>query len=202
MLGDIQWREDPLPGSGPTLLVSHVGLAAETGQTQQRSLLAAHVSRWSNIETRRGGKSLIGCVCPFLRYSLMLRCWAAQADARPAFKDVVQILSGYTETLAGYLDMNSNPFIPGPEVADNLAPPNRLSALYYNIAAKLTGKSPATRRRSPRSSPHASPSITPCLSPRVSPKGTPRATPRVSPEPDPVVKTYNLPPSITIELDD
>ena len=66
----------------------------------------------------------------------MLRCWSAQPDSRPAFQDVVQILSGYTETLAGY-NMNSNPFVPGPEVADNLAPPNRLSALYHNIASSI-----------------------------------------------------------------
>ena len=132
----------------------------------------------------------------------MLRCWSAQPDSRPAFQDVVQILSGYTETLAGYLDMNSNPFVPGPEVVDNLALPNRLSALYYNIASKLTGKSPVSKRRSPRSSPRASPTVTPRLSPRVSPKATPRATPRASPEPDPVSKTYKLPPSITIELND
>ncbi len=129
---------------------------------------------------------------------MMMKCWSAHADSRPSFSEIVQSISGFTETLAGYLDMNTNPFISETEQMNNLAPPNRLSALYYNIASKLTGKSPVAKRRSPKGSPKCSPKS----SPRVSPIVTPRLTPRVSPQPDPVVNTYTLPPSITIETMD
>lgn len=124
-----------------------------------------------------------------------MKCWAAKPDCRPSFRELVQILSGYTETLAGYLDMTSNPFIPASEQVDNLAAPSRLSALYYNIAGKLMGKSPKGKRKSPRSSPR--------LSPRVSPSVTPRLSPRASPQPEPpTCNTYILPPVITIEASD
>ena len=40
----------------------------------------------------------------------MLSCWSTDPDDRPTFHDISKTLSGYTETLAGYLDMTYNPF--------------------------------------------------------------------------------------------
>ena len=39
-----------------------------------------------------------------------MQCWAKQPDERPSFNDVVATISTYTEIIAGYLDINFNPF--------------------------------------------------------------------------------------------
>ena len=40
----------------------------------------------------------------------MMKCWAKQPDGRPSFSDIVISISKYTEVIAGYLDINFNPF--------------------------------------------------------------------------------------------
>ncbi len=93
----------------------------------------------------------------------MRNCWATDPEKRPTFNDIVRTLSGYTETLAGYLDMNYNPFTSGDDHKliiedgfnnDILTHPDQLAALYDDM---------------PKKSPRASP--------RVSPFGTPFGTP-------------------------
>ena len=44
------------------------------------------------------------------RYALMMSCWAKQPDDRPTFSEIVSRISDYTEAIAGYLDINFNPF--------------------------------------------------------------------------------------------
>ena len=89
----------------------------------------------------------------------MMQCWSTDPNKRPAFNDIARTLSGYIETLAGYLDMNFNPFSSPTQERksslengisnDVLKYPEQLAALYDNI--------PRTKVRSPRASPRASP---------------------------------------------
>ena len=112
---------------------------------------------------------------------MMRTCWAASPAKRPSFSEIASTLSGYTENLAGYLDMNFNPFtsdqqdqqqqqLPQKPQLENgfcndiLTRPDQLAALYDDDI-------PSRKNRSPRSSPRASP----------------RASPRVSPLPSPIV---------------
>lgn len=95
----------------------------------------------------------------------------ADPEKRPTFKDIVRTLTGYTESLAGYLDMTYNPFAPLNDQKvkedgfnnDILTRPDQLAALFDDMP-----------RKSPRSSPRASPRA----SPRVSPMGTPTSVNR------------------------
>lgn len=94
----------------------------------------------------------------------MMNCWSMDPTERHSFSEIARTLSGYTETLAGYLDMN--PFLSKKENKptedgfnnDILTHPDQLAALdYYNI--------PKNKSRSPRSSPRASPRASPLHSP-------------------------------------
>lgn len=94
----------------------------------------------------------------------MEKCWCTNPNKRPAFNEIATTLSGYTETLAGYLDMNFNPFVSDQEQKltenggyDILTRPDQLAALYDKLPRKS---------KSPRSSPRASPRISPLPSPR------------------------------------
>lgn len=136
-------------------------------------------------------------VIHFSRYSIMMTCWSPNPNERPTFKEIVKILSGYTETLAGYLDMNSNPFISscefqrdGDRPSEGLMVPNKLTALYYNVTSKLRGRSrsPKSKSKSPKSSPRASPRISPQVSPRISPRPEPACNAKDDVPSTPVIK--------------
>ena len=100
----------------------------------------------------------------FFRYSLMMSCWSPDPNQRPCFKEIVETLSVYTETLAGYLDMTSNPFLSTIDqelrrdscpLSEGQARSNKLTALYYNVTSKLrSGRSRSPKSKSPRISPH------------------------------------------------
>lgn len=99
------------------------------------------------------------------RFSLMMECWSTDPNSRPAFSKIARTLSGYTENLAGYLDVNyNNPFSSAQNQAEEgfgneiLTRPDQLAALYDD-------ELPIAKNRSPRGSPRASP----CASPRASP---------------------------------
>lgn len=92
------------------------------------------------------------------------------SNQRPTFKEIVNILSGYTETLAGYLDMSSfNPFTHedhnnSPEDGfgnDILTHPDQLAKIYEHHNSKKKAKA----SRSPRGSPRGSKRTTPLPSP-------------------------------------
>ena len=103
----------------------------------------------------------------YFSYSLMMSCWSPDPEQRPTFSEIVKVLSCYTETLAGYLDMISNPFVSSFNSAlqrdcrlqslVNSRPNNKLTALYYNVASKLRGRSTSPKLKSPKSSPRISP---------------------------------------------
>lgn len=88
----------------------------------------------------------------------MMTCWSPDPNQRPSFREIVRLLSGYTETLAGYLDMTSNPFVSSfNQDLQRESRPNKLSALYYNVASKFRGRSVSPKVKSPKSSPRLSP---------------------------------------------
>lgn len=110
----------------------------------------------------------------------MLNCWATDPNRRPSFSEAATTLSGYIETLAGYLDMNYNPFTNAPEQQkplengfnnDVLAHPEQLAALYDNI--------PRNKSKSPRASPRASPRVSPLPSPSNSYRGLLSGPPKI-----------------------
>ena len=46
----------------------------------------------------------------FHRVNLMVKCWNFDPEDRPTFKELCSSTSAYVEKIAGYLDMNFNPF--------------------------------------------------------------------------------------------
>ena len=43
-------------------------------------------------------------------YEMMLKCWHGIPEQRPTFTELSQIISTFIEHIAGYLDINYNPF--------------------------------------------------------------------------------------------
>lgn len=41
----------------------------------------------------------------------MMDCWAKKPNDRPPFSNIVKTVSNYTEAIAGYTDVNFNPFV-------------------------------------------------------------------------------------------
>ena len=58
---------------------------------------------------------------PFSRYTLMMNCWGKLPEKRPSFSDIVLTVSKYTEIIAGYLDINFNPFTSTHDLTSNEA---------------------------------------------------------------------------------
>ena len=101
----------------------------------------------------------------------MMSCWKKQSSDRPSFSDVVTTISNYTEAIAGYLDINFNPF----ESTHN--PPDSEAA--------TNGKK---KSKSPKGSPKVSPKVSPKGSPKTSPRPSSRASPHISPRASPLLK--------------
>ena len=130
------------------------------------------------------------------RYSLMMACWSKKPHGRPTFGDIVTTISNYTEVIAGYLDVNFNPF----QSFDSQAVSTAASAtntvpLDSTDCEKQTGVSSSVllrkledsyqtqpkKSKSPKGTRKASPKVSPKASPRASPRTSPRISPRASP---------------------
>lgn len=119
------------------------------------------------------------------RYSLMTSCWAKDPENRPSFSDIVTIISNYTEAIAGYLDINFNPF-----ESSNITVSNAAAAVPITsdpdspesedvklgstelLAHSCKGKA-GKKSKSPKVSPNVSPNALRKPSPRISPRASP-----------------------------
>ena len=137
----------------------------------------------------------------------MRSCWLKKPQERPFFSDIVKTISNYTEIIAGYLDINFNPFessysptgstaasaalttIPdSPDSEQNVLVSSEL--LRNLIQEDCKQAKPCNKKqKSPKSTPKASPKMSPKVSPRPSPSG---ASPRISPRASPLLKIRKL----------
>ena len=122
----------------------------------------------------------------------MMKCWAKQPDGRPSFSDIVISISKYTEVIAGYLDINFNPFqsihtLPDNETAAATAvldsPDNEKDILISAelLAKQMDAKKTKSKDKNKTKSPKGSPKVSPKVSPKSTPKPSPRASPCASP---------------------
>lgn len=132
-----------------------------------------------------------------------MSCWAKQPDDRPCFSDIIKRISKYTEAIAGYLDINFNPFesvhsLPDSQTAAATAVPDSPDdEKDIKISAELLAKqldSGKTKSKGTKKSksPKVSPKVSPKSSPKASPKPSPRASPRISPRTSPMLKLRKL----------
>ena len=143
----------------------------------------------------------------------MMKCWAKQPDERSLFSEVVTSISNYTEAIAGYLDINFNPFesihdqlgneskaatdvINCPDIEENvLISAELLAKQMSSNKTKTKDTSSCKKSKSSRGS-TVSPRVTPKSSPKVTPKSTPkpspRSSPRISPRSSPLLKLRKL----------
>ena len=133
----------------------------------------------------------------------MMNCWAKKPEDRPAFSEIAKNISNYTEAIAGYLDINFNPFKSSHDLPDNEAaaasatlnsPDNEKDVLISAelLAKQLDSKKTKDKNRKKSKSPKGSPRVTPKVTPKSSPKPSPRASPRVSPRASPLLKLRKL----------
>ena len=137
----------------------------------------------------------------------MMSCWAKEPDDRPCFSDIVTKISKYAEAIAGYLDVNFNPFksahsLSDGETAAATAVPDSpdddkdlkisVELLTKQLDSCKTKSKDKKKSRSPKVSPKVSPRVTPKSSPKASPKPSPRASPRLSPRASPLLKLRKL----------
>ena len=118
----------------------------------------------------------------------MMSCWAKKPEDRPAFSEVVKTISNYTEAIAGYLDINFNPFKSSHDLPDNEAaaasatlnsPDNEKDVL---ISAELLAKQLDSKKTKDKNK----------KSPKSSPKPSPRASPSASPQTSPLLKVRKM----------
>ena len=116
----------------------------------------------------------------------MMNCWNKQPEKRPSFSDIVITVSKYTEVVAGYLDINFNPFTsthdqPSNETTNAAtvpeSPDNDKDIL---ISAELLAKQLDSNKMKSKDG-GKNKSKSPKGSPRVSPRPSPSASPRASP---------------------
>lgn len=107
----------------------------------------------------------------------MMSCWVRKTDERPSFSEIVKKISNYTEVIAGYLDINFNPFETKYKQTDTQAAINATTAetpdserdVFVSadvLAKKLIAEK--DKNSSPRVSPCASPKSSPLLNGRKS----------------------------------
>lgn len=130
----------------------------------------------------------------------MKTCWAKECEKRPFFSDIVTTIANYTEVIAGYLDVNFNPFKSAHDVSnyqeigadimdstdnekDVLISAGLLAKQLETNKNKSKKSSKISLKMSPKSSRKQSPHVSPCPSPHGSPIGSPRPSPQVSPCP-------------------
>ena len=122
-----------------------------------------------------------------------MKCWSKLPDERPPFSEIVTTVSNYTECIAGYLDINFNPFksthdltnTDSPAATTLDSPTNEKDVL---ISAELLAKLKQTKDKKKSKSPRG----TPKASPKASPRPSPRASPRISPRASPLLKIRKL----------
>ena len=127
----------------------------------------------------------------------MMSCWSKKAQERPFFSDVVKTISNYTEIIAGYLDINFNPFessySPTGSTALTTVPDSPDSEKDAFISSELLEDYKQTKPSNKKSkSPKSTPKASPKMSPKVSPRPSPRASPRISPRASPLLKLRKL----------
>lgn len=136
----------------------------------------------------------------------MRSCWLKRAEERPYFSDVVKTISNYTEIIAGYLDVNFNPFessfsptgstaaaalttVPdSPDSEKDVLVSSELLSKLVQEDSKPETKPCIKKPKSPKGTPKASPK----MSPKVSPRPSPKASPRISPLASPLLKIRKL----------
>lgn len=126
----------------------------------------------------------------------MMKCWSKLPEERPPFSEIVTTVSNYTECIAGYLDINFNPFksthdltntdSPAPTTLDS--PDDKKDVL---ISAELLAKLNSSKQTKDKKK-SKSPRGTPKASPKASPRPSPRASPRISPRASPLLKIRKL----------
>lgn len=98
----------------------------------------------------------------------MMSCWARHPDDRPTFSEIVKKISSYTEVIAGYLDINFNPFETKYKQTGTQAATERDVLVSADILAKkLT--SDKVKSKDEKNSMKSSPRASPCASPQSSP---------------------------------
>jgi hypothetical protein len=126
----------------------------------------------------------------------MMKCWSKLPDDRPPFSEIVTIISKYTECIAGYLDINFNPFksthdltnTDSPAATSLDSPEDEKNVLISaELLAKLNSSKQTKNKKKSKS-----PKGTPKASPRASPRPSPRASPRISPRASPLLKIRKL----------
>ena len=125
-----------------------------------------------------------------------MKCWSKLPDERPPFSEIVTTVSNYTECIAGYLDINFNPFksthdltnTDSPAAATLDSPTDEKDVL---ISAELLAKLNSSKQTKDKKK-SKSPRGTPKASPRASPRPSPRASPRISPRASPLLKIRKL----------
>ena len=126
----------------------------------------------------------------------MVSCWNKEPDNRPGFADIVTKISNYTEAIAGYLDINFNPFKSIHTLPDNEAaaattvlnsPDNEKDIL---ISAELLAKQ--TKSKDKKKAKSKKGSVSPKVTPKSTPKPSPRSSPRISPRVSPLLKLRKL----------
>jgi hypothetical protein len=137
----------------------------------------------------------------------MRSCWSKTPQERPFFSDIVKTISNYTEIIAGYLDINFNPFQSSYSPTGSTAATAALTAIPDSpdseknvlVSSELLRKliqedsketKPSNKKsKSPKSTPKVSPKMSPKVSPRPSPSGP---SPRISPRASPLLKIRKL----------
>ena len=118
----------------------------------------------------------------------MMKCWSKQPDDRPPFSEIVPTVSNYTENIAGYLDINFNPFnselssaftdivqatvtaiTPSLEMKDDIKKTSGESLAKILDSKKLKLKNSFKKLKGVKISPRG-------------PKASPKASPKVSPQ--------------------
>lgn len=126
----------------------------------------------------------------------MMKCWSKLPDERPPFTEIVTTVSNYTECIAGYLDINFNPFKSTHDLTNTDSPaaapdsPEDDKGILISaevLAAKLNSNKPTKDKKKSKS-----PRGTPKASPKASPRPSPRASPRISPRASPLLKIRKL----------
>ena len=118
----------------------------------------------------------------------MMNCWAKQPDKRPLFNSIVTTISKYTEVIAGYLDINFNPFKSTYTNTTSASADGPLSPDYKEdimmsaeeLAKQLDSNKAKTKEKKKTKSPKPSPRATPKSSPKPSPTPSPSVSPLLS----------------------
>ena len=115
-------------------------------------------------------------------YAMMMHTWSKNPEDRPSFEELVATISDYTEKIAGYLDVNFNPFQSTSDLTALLEADeahkedkNVLTSPEQLIAALDQPKKKKGKQASPKPSPKPSPKVSPRVSPLPSPRISPRA---------------------------